>query len=460
MSFGKDSLFPRRRYVYAACFSLIGISFFSLLASNFWSLRPTNYPLQASPGAIGHSFQSPLQELDQFDFRDHLKGLPTNNFRDNLLPNVKYITSWISAGWTNDVMTYINLIYLGILTNRVPIIPMFVPSHIGGSVPPIDFGEVFDVPRLVKAIRKPVLEWHQVKNISAGDLDELGCWNLWEAVQERENIPRRSSVPNLLKLDLSYTTTPTWIKLIPRYEHDQHSTFSSLAALATPEGIAENAVEPKESEQHRVKLPPDQQVLCYDYLYYVCSHQPYEFDFDYSPAWMFVGQHMHWTSRLEKLTDEYLRRAFGTQENEPTPPWIAIHVRHGDFSNYCGDLPHEDCYASLSVLGRRVDEAKQEILERKGIVVDHVVMTSDERNATWWKGVTDRGWFGLDHSQTVELYGNWYPVLIDAVVQSRGLGFIGTDRSTMSVLARRRTESWQDGAVRTVKWGRPESDDH
>lgn len=73
--------------------------------------------------------------------------------------------------------------------------------------------------------------------------------------------------------DISYTKAPTWIKIIPRYEHDQHSSFSSLATLAFPELRAENAVEPRESPQNHVKLPPDEQLLCYDYLYYVCSHQ-------------------------------------------------------------------------------------------------------------------------------------------------------------------------------------------
>jgi len=168
---------------------------------------------------------------------------------------------------------------------------MFTPSHIGGHVPPIDFGKVFDVPRLTKALKMSVVEWHQVKNLTHGDLDELGCWNLWEAVQEREIMPRRSAMPDLLKLgklltylsymtcvnrgfvDISYTKAPTGIKLIPRYEHDQHASFSSLAALAFPETRAENLVEPRASPYHAVKLPPDEQVLCYDYLYYVSAHQ-------------------------------------------------------------------------------------------------------------------------------------------------------------------------------------------
>jgi hypothetical protein len=77
---------------------------------------------------------------------------------------------------------------------------MFVPSHIGGDKPTIDFGEVFDMQRLAQGIGIPVLEWHQVKNRSSDALDELGCWNTWEAVQDREAFPRRSVVPNYLKL--------------------------------------------------------------------------------------------------------------------------------------------------------------------------------------------------------------------------------------------------------------------
>lgn len=69
--------------------------------------------------------------------------------------------------------------------------------------------------------------------------------------------------------------------------------------------------------------------------------------------------------------------------------------------------------------------------------------------------------FRIFSFRTSDMSTNYrYPVLIDAVIQSSGVGFIGTDRSTMSVLARRRVESWQDGAVRIVKWGKPDADDH
>ena len=53
-----------------------------------------------------------------------------------------------------------------------------------------------------------------------------------------------------------------------------------------------------------------------------------------------------------------------------------------------------------------------------------------------------------------------YPLLIDAVIQSNGVGFVGNDLSTVSVVARKRVESWHQGVVRTVKWGWPTADDH
>lgn len=44
-------------------------------------------------------------------------------------------------------------------------------------------------------------------------------------------------------------------------------------------------------------------------------------------------------------------------------------------------------------------------------------------------------------------------MFVDAAVQSLGTGFVGTDRSTMSLIASRRVRDWQDGATRDVTWG-------
>jgi hypothetical protein len=48
--------------------------------------------------------------------------------------------------------------------------------------------------------------------------------------------------------------------------------------------------------------------------------QPYEFEFDYSPVWRYVGQHMRWTAKLENIADSYIRTALQTPDELSTPP--------------------------------------------------------------------------------------------------------------------------------------------
>lgn len=88
------------------------------------------------------------------------------------------------------------------ITDRVPIIPPFTPSHIGGDVPPIAFGDVFDVSRLREAVG-PVIEWHELKDPASAEVEDIGCWSVWQAVQPSENSPRGSTIPHWIGLGTS-----------------------------------------------------------------------------------------------------------------------------------------------------------------------------------------------------------------------------------------------------------------
>ncbi|CAK5273569.1 unnamed protein product [Mycena citricolor] len=392
-----------------------------------------------------------------------LKGLPTDAFRDNLQPGTQYITSWPGSGWTNDVMLVINLIYLALLTERVPIVPFFVPLHVSQNNfergQTLDFGEVFDIPRLSKAIRKPVLEWWEVKNRSTETVDTLGCWNLWQAVSSKHDTPHWTHTPVRLNIDVSYTQAPSWIQL---YEDDSnHMKFSSLSALSFPQKRSESLLAPAPAPRTGAVLPPDQQVLCYDNLYWANDHEQHELEkSDYSPAWRFVGHHLHWSNKLQDIGDMYIREALGVPATDPIPPYIAVHARHGDFVERCDIQTADECFTPLPALARRVEEVQSELLRTHGLAVSLVVMTSDEKDPDWWNEVSGYGWKRLDHSETAERYGFWYPILIDAVVQSGSTGFVGTDQSTVSFLAGRRVKGWRNGVTRFAKWGSPQADDH
>lgn len=73
-----------------------------------------------------------------------------------------------------------------------------------------------------------------------------------------------------------------------------------------------------------------------------------------------------------------------------------------------------ECFPPLSVFLSRVRQVQEELQERYGAVtalgnVRDVVVTSDEKNGTWWKEIQRMGWLYIDHHQerTTELYGKW-----------------------------------------------------
>ncbi|KAF7309366.1 hypothetical protein MIND_00307300 [Mycena indigotica] len=415
-----------------------------------------------------------------------LRGLPTESFQDNLLPEVQYVTSWTGSGFTNDVMTFvsdfpfpvdfslihlkINLIYLGLLTQRVPVLPHFAPTHVavnlGGTHtgPGIDFGEVFDIPRYVELTSQPLLEWWQIKDRKSTTLDPLGCWNVWESVSPMNKGPHWTESPYRLNLDVSYVTAPSWIKHAPEDPENLHTRFAALMSLGFPTRRNKSLMAASESPQ------PDDHMLCFDNMYWACDLEPHDMVEDWSASWRLVGQYLHWTPKIEGLADMYLRHAFGISSRTPIPPFIAIHVRRGDFADAwrCENAPTEECFAPISAYARRVNAMKREILETKGITVKHAMLLSDEEDENWWRQAMGtygpEGWARANHVEleTAKMYGAWYPILIDAAIQSHrmSMGIVGTHTSTVSILAGKRIGSWNNGApVQFVKWGRWGPDD-
>jgi len=265
-------------------------------------------------------------------------------------------------------------------------------------------------------------------------------------------------------LDISFTAAPPSIQMIPGYEHDPHAHFWSVASLLySPDKEEAMKKEPQPSKVHGAVLPPDEHLACFDYLYYLCAQTPFEYNLEISPAWRFVARHFRWTKRLQAISDGYLRQIFDVPDHEPIPPYIAIHARRDDFRGYCGDVSEEDCFPSIAVYQHRIMDIQQEVRERLGVIPVHVVMLSDEEEgSTWWDSIRAEGWYTtLDIAKdAADKYGRWYPLLVDAVIQSSGVGVVGTAGSTMSILAGRRVEDWNNGVYKEVRWGRPGADDH
>lgn len=71
-----------------------------------------------------------------------------------------------------------------------------------------------------------------------------------------------------------------------------------------------------------------------------------------------------------------------------------------------------------------------------------------QRNPTSGE-LVDRG--ALPRARLTVSFPLRYPPLVDAFVQSKGIGFVGTKRSTMSHVAAMRVNDWNHGVTREVR---------
>ncbi|KIO34077.1 hypothetical protein M407DRAFT_64761, partial [Tulasnella calospora MUT 4182] len=358
---------------------------------------------------------------------------------------------------TNDFMAFSNLIYLGMISSRIPILPPFPPSlsHIGKDGKYINYGEAFDLPRLRRSLCIPILEWKDVKQEGTHVVDGLGCWSIWAGMTSAQ-VYMRNTLVGHLNLDVSFTSIPR----MPLFHNstDLHTSFWGLSSFLFPKGrkAARSFSTTKRfsSPIRNVMVEPNEQLACFDIMYYVGARRPFEWEEEYSPAWRFVGPHVRWNPALLNLAETHFSVACTLNLPQFPLKFITLHVRRGDFAKSCGDNSAEKCLPPLAAYARRVQEIRDELRILRSLAVERVIITSDEQYPEWWEGAKTLDWTFFDHEKegTAPKYGRWwvYPALIDAVVQSMGIGFVGTARSTMSLVAARRVEDWSGGVTRQV----------
>ena len=114
----------------------------------------------------------------------------------------------------------------------------------------------------------------------------------------------------------------------------------------------------------------------------------------------------------------------------------------------------ETCFPPVEEVARVVKDVQAQVFANLGVQLlpEHVIVTSDESNPSWWSSIRSEGWTYVDHTaeRTEDHFGFWYPTFIDAIIHSLGTGFVGTEGSTMSLVAGRRVEDWNGGVVKMV----------
>ncbi|KIY64954.1 hypothetical protein CYLTODRAFT_380189 [Cylindrobasidium torrendii FP15055 ss-10] len=395
----------------------------------------------------------PKEKFDWEDPKNYVTGTPGTSFRDSLRQDINYVTAFCLGGFSNQVICFANLIYLGILSNRVPVVPAFTPSHhISYEEPSLPFSAVFDIDYLRRAVGYPILEWSDIKEVPAHRQDPypaapepLGCWT----IRAGEFPYGPASFWEHLHLDTSFTDVPddTYFGGKPEDSYS-FTTFWKLAALIFPkdplhQGRTYDVRWP--SEKTGLSIVPDQHMSCFDTSYYVSTEANiFEWEKAWSPAWRSIGSNLHFTEEMIAMATNNLRHAFGLSSLQSLPPFVSVHVRRGDFKDIG--------FAPLADYEVAVEEVIWE-LELQGIRDPEVFVSSDEKSAEFWEDVEGMGWTRYDHDEqkTEEKYGEWIPPIIDTVMHSLASGFVGSGQSTYSLIAQRRVEDWHEGPTRIVK---------
>ncbi|KAK0476829.1 hypothetical protein IW261DRAFT_1490269 [Armillaria novae-zelandiae] len=407
--------------------------------------------------------------LKPWDTSHYVKGTPGPNFRDNLLRDKSYLTAWCLGGFTNLFMCQVNTIYLGIISDRIPVIPPFSPSHhVSDEAGIIAFGDVFNLTRLRDFLQSPIIEWCDIKTPleklgdPAASWEKLGCWSV-KSRNEADPSPDYNFARSLA-LDLSYTRVPDKMYHTSAL-NEPHTNFWNLASLIYPvqPAFGDQTFPLLKASAKGEREPPDRHLTCIDTMYYVGSGaDSFEWFRPWSPAWRTVGKQLRFTDHMEQLGKQYAAKVFDVAPNE-LPPFIAVHVRHGDFKGNCWATDNvKECYADLAAFVRRVEEMQAELREKLGLDVIHVLISTDEKDEEFWEEVDYLGWGYVDHEQegTVKTYGEWYRPIIDIVIHSLAVGFVGTDGSTLSLVSSKRVEAWNNGVTQMVKWGFAGADNH
>jgi len=240
------------------------------------------------------------------------------------------------------------MIYLGFLSDRIPIIPPFGPGpHIcvsyslyihfhsnlsnrkarsAGLVP---FSRIFNLTRARKEIHKPILEWSDVKDLPSptsvqpppdSEREPLGCFSTRPDYYPHPN--RGEEVVDHLQLDIAYSRVPTPARLNASNNREDFLVFPKLAPYIfprRPRPPPHGHFEFMEASPLGHKLPPDERLTCFDYLYYITSSSEVSFEWErsWSPPWVQVGKYLRFTDDLVEIAEGYLRRVFESSVGIP-----------------------------------------------------------------------------------------------------------------------------------------------
>ncbi|GAA6008208.1 hypothetical protein JCM10207_000039 [Rhodosporidiobolus poonsookiae] len=374
-------------------------------------------------------------------------NIPLHSFRANLKEGAGYVTSFPYGGLTNQLIELFKLIHVAQRLDRAAILPELKATHSeGGDVALSDF---FDLKSFAYYANTSMVQWHDVKipDITGTQSEVLSCWG-WrdERPLERYNIKTHFwPFPGQLQVPSSIETSITFpgIEVLASQDNSPWLTETANRFFA---GV-ENA-----------PPFPDQQLMCFENLFYVPSVKFVEGTVDKSytieelrpdgPVWSRVGQHLRFNDHVNHVADEFLTALLGSRRKQ----FIGVHIRQGDFVTLGRASKAYDEVVDMYAAGVRQIEA--ELRKRRNAPKGRisVIFATDSDDPSFIMKLNKLGWVYSNHVEfaTAARFGGWWPSILDQAILSRSIGFLGTKQSTFSYVTARRVEAWNGGITTVV----------
>ncbi|KAI1314858.1 hypothetical protein EDD11_001634 [Mortierella claussenii] len=340
--------------------------------------------------------------------------------------NVQYVTYLPYAGITNQFYGMLRGMEVAKALDRTLIIPPITASSHDKSKQNQPWSKFLDLERFQKLTGAKVIEFHKLRDAEQTQYNELEC-KITCGFGSKRTIDFTAK-GFLKQWNFNVALTPLSVDA---------NKLDSITRVLTP--------------FHRDK--------------FICISNTYKISVADKLEWDRFGQHLHFTEELEDFVQQYLDAHLvkpepvydpkSRQEITPKQKYIAIHVRRGDFAQYCQDnfagpkMVH--CFPTTEEIALRVDEIQSKHGSSTGSSTDimPVFVATNERRPDELKKFADLGWTYLDHEQmgTANKLGVFGPMMVDQVFMAHAQALIGIQMSTFSRVGALRQRDWHQRQI-------------
>ncbi|KAF9580049.1 hypothetical protein BGW38_003458, partial [Lunasporangiospora selenospora] len=347
-----------------------------------------------------------------------------NDNNEDPADTTQYLTYLPYAGITNQFYGVLRGIALAQAMNRTLILPPITSSSHDKGKQHQPWSELLDLDRFRAQTGIRIVEMHQLRNASTTVRASLRCHVTCGFGSKRSIDFTATGFLNQWKMDVTL----------------------------------ESSGEPKVDEEDRMEVIVRRLEPLAKNQPYICVSNAYKVTLIGKPEWKIYGQYLYFTSGVEDFVRNYLYSKVlvtpppkSETELSPAarslPPFIAIHVRRGDFIQYC-EIRYKgprmaQCLPSVEAIAERV-EVVQERLQEKFDERLPVIVATNERRPEELEKFANQGWHVLDHEQmgTADVLGFFGSVMVDQAFLAHAETLIGIQMSTFSRVGMLRQRSW------------------